>query len=65
MRHLYEERLERHTSIAQAVWESNRRILDDRRAAGQSTHPWYWAGFVDSGWDSEVTAPASGVLARK
>ncbi|HEY3703865.1 MAG TPA: CHAT domain-containing protein [Terracidiphilus sp.] len=63
--HLYRERLERHVSIADAVWQSNRALLEQRRAAGQSTHPWYWAGFVASGWDSEEPPPAPRSLARK
>ena len=65
MHHLYGERLEHHTSIAKAVWESNRRILAERRASGKNTHPWYWAGFVASGWDAEGSPAPSGVLARK
>jgi CHAT domain-containing protein len=65
MHHLYGERLEQHASTAQAVWESSRALLAERRAAGRSTHPWYWAGFVGSGWDSDGSAPASGSLARK
>jgi CHAT domain-containing protein len=65
MRHLYSERLKHHTSIADAVWQSTHTLLEERRAAGRSTHPWYWAGFVASGWDSKAAAPPSGSLARK
>jgi CHAT domain-containing protein/tetratricopeptide (TPR) repeat protein len=32
-----------------AVHQANRRLLDRRRAAGESTHPYYWAGFIASG----------------
>jgi CHAT domain-containing protein len=63
MRHLYAERFELHASTAEALWLSNRALLAERRTAGQSTHPWYWAGFVGSGWDSGDGAPGS--LARK
>ncbi|UWZ84478.1 CHAT domain-containing protein [Occallatibacter riparius] len=63
MRHLYGERLEQHASTAEAVWDSTRKMLDERRAAGKSTHPWYWAGFVGSGWDPDESASES--LARK
>jgi CHAT domain-containing protein len=52
MRELYAERLGRHASTADAVWNSSRALLLERRAAGKSTHPWYWAGIVGSGvWE--------------
>jgi len=52
MHHFYTMRLGQHASIADAVWESARNLLAERRAAGKSTHPWYWAGFVGSGrWE--------------
>jgi len=52
VRELYREHLQYHRSAADAAWIAARRMLADRRAAGQSTHPWYWAGFVASGgWD--------------
>ena len=52
MHELYSERLGNHASTADAVWLSARKVLLQRRAAGVSTHPWYWAGFVGSGgWD--------------
>ena len=52
MHQLYAARLEHHASTADAVWNSSRTLLLARRAAGQSTHPWYWAGFVGSGaWE--------------
>jgi len=52
MHELYVERLELHASTANAVWNAERKILLARRAAGKSTHPWYWAGFVGAGgWE--------------
>jgi CHAT domain-containing protein len=52
MHELYAERLGRHATTADAVWNSTRMLLLERRAAGKSTHPWYWAGFVGSGgWE--------------
>jgi CHAT domain-containing protein len=52
MHELYAERLGRHATTADAVWNASRTLLNDRRASGQSTHPWYWAGFVGSGgWE--------------
>jgi CHAT domain-containing protein len=49
MRALYEGRLERHLSTADAVHQASLHILQSRRAAGQSTHPFYWAAFVAAG----------------
>jgi CHAT domain-containing protein len=52
MHQFYTMRLGSHASTADAVWDSARQLLAERRAAGKSTHPWYWAGFVDSGgWE--------------
>jgi len=52
MHELYAQRLGHHASTADAVWNAERKLLLARRAAGKSTHPWYWAGFVASGaWD--------------
>jgi CHAT domain-containing protein/tetratricopeptide (TPR) repeat protein len=52
MHELYAERLSAHATTADAVWNSSRKLLLQRRAAGKSTHPWYWAGFVGSGgWE--------------
>jgi CHAT domain-containing protein len=52
MHNLYDQRLVHHASTADAVWNSARKQLLARRAAGKSTHPWYWAGFVGSGgWE--------------
>jgi CHAT domain-containing protein len=49
MRGLYGERFGRHVTTADAVWTSARTVLKARQFAGQSTHPWYWAGFVGAG----------------
>jgi len=49
MRELYTELLQQHAPTANATWLSARKLLNERRAAGLSTHPWYWAGFVSSG----------------
>jgi CHAT domain-containing protein/tetratricopeptide (TPR) repeat protein len=49
MRSLYAERFARHLTSADAAWLATRSLLAERRAAGKSTHPWYWAGFVASG----------------
>jgi isopentenyldiphosphate isomerase len=49
MHELYLQRLSLHASTADAVWNADRKLLLARRAAGQSTHPWYWAGFLASG----------------
>ena len=52
MHELYTERLGRRASTADAVWNSARTVLLERRAQGKSTHPWYWAGFVGAGdWE--------------
>ena len=52
MHELYALRLGRHETTADAAWLAARRMLNQRRAAGKSTHPWYWAGFVSSGgWE--------------
>jgi CHAT domain-containing protein len=52
MHELYTQRFTDHASTADSVWNAARKLLEERRAAGQSTHPWYWAGFVGSGgWE--------------
>ncbi len=52
MHELYSQRLGRRATTADAVWNSARTLLVERRTAGKSTHPWYWAGFVGSGgWE--------------
>jgi CHAT domain-containing protein len=52
MRGLYAERFGRHATTADSVWNADRALLKARAAAGKSTHPWYWAGFVGAGgWE--------------
>lgn len=52
MHELYLQRLGLHASTADAVWNAERKLLLARRAAGKSTQPWYWAGFVGAGgWE--------------
>lgn len=49
MEALYERRLVRRQDTAASVNGAMRDELARRRAAGESTHPFYWAGFVASG----------------
>jgi CHAT domain-containing protein len=49
MRALYVGRLQKHLDTADAMREASLSVLRDRRAHGQSTHPFYWAGFVAAG----------------
>lgn len=52
MHELYAQRFGRGASTADSIWNASQKLLADRRAAGLSTHPWYWAGFVGSGsWE--------------
>jgi CHAT domain-containing protein len=52
MRGLYSERFGRHATTADSVWLAARGLLLKRQAAGKSTQPWYWAGFVGAGaWE--------------
>jgi CHAT domain-containing protein len=49
MKALYEGRLEKHLDTAEAVRQAGLTVLNRRRKAGQSTHPFYWAAFVAAG----------------
>jgi CHAT domain-containing protein/tetratricopeptide (TPR) repeat protein len=49
MRALYAARLQRNLDTVDAVREAGLVVLRQRRARGQSTHPFFWAGFVASG----------------
>ena len=49
MTRLYEGRLTRNLSTADAVREASLGLLRQRRAKGLSTHPFYWGGFVAAG----------------
>lgn len=49
MKALYEGRLLRKLSTAEAVRSASLQVLRERRARGQSTHPFYWGAFVAAG----------------
>jgi len=49
MRALYEGRFQRRLATADAVHQASLAVLRDRRASGQSTHPFFWAAFVAAG----------------
>jgi CHAT domain-containing protein len=49
MRALYDARFQQHMTTADAVRAATLRTLSDRRRRGQSTHPFYWAGFIAAG----------------
>jgi CHAT domain-containing protein/tetratricopeptide (TPR) repeat protein len=49
MRDLYNARFSRHLTTAAAVRDASLNALKGRRARHQSTHPFYWAGFVAAG----------------
>jgi len=49
MKALYEGRLLKHLDTAEAVRNASLTVLKSRRARRESTHPFYWAGFVAAG----------------
>jgi CHAT domain-containing protein len=49
MKTLYREHLAKGKGTAEAVRAANLAALAKRRAAGVSTHPFYWAGFIAAG----------------
>ena len=49
MESLYRARLVSHRDTVDAMAEANLATLAARRAKGESTHPFYWGGFVASG----------------
>ena len=49
MEALYSARFGRHFDTADSVREASLNFIRERRARGQSTHPFYWAGFVAAG----------------
>ena len=52
MHELYSQRFGHGATTANSIWSASQNLLASRRAAGLSTHPWYWAGFVGSGaWE--------------
>ena len=46
---LYDARLLKKLSTAQAVREANLTVLRERRVKGLTGHPFYWAAFVAAG----------------
>jgi CHAT domain-containing protein len=49
MRALYQGRLQKRLSTADAMHQASLSVLENRRANHQSTHPFYWAAFVAAG----------------
>ena len=49
MGQLYRARLVHGLTTMDAVHQANLKMLRQRRAKGQTTHPFYWAGFVAAG----------------
>ncbi len=49
MRALYQARLTRGLSTAEAARAASLEVLEERRKGGQSLHPFYWAGFIAAG----------------
>jgi CHAT domain-containing protein len=49
MKALYSARLKDHLDTASSVRAASLAVLNERRAKKQSTHPFYWAGFVAAG----------------
>jgi CHAT domain-containing protein len=50
MLRFYQARLQRNVGVVQAVRSASAAELRARRAASRSTHPFYWGGFVASGF---------------
>jgi len=46
---LYKNRFRRGLGTAESVRAASLQLLSQRRAASQSTHPFYWAGFIATG----------------
>jgi CHAT domain-containing protein len=46
---LYDARLHRRLSTAESLRQASLHVLNTRREAGESTHPFYWAAFVAAG----------------
>jgi CHAT domain-containing protein len=49
MRELYRARFSQHLTTSDAMRTAALRVLAARRASGESSHPFYWAGFVAVG----------------
>jgi CHAT domain-containing protein/tetratricopeptide (TPR) repeat protein len=66
MRSFYEARLASGLDTAEATWQAHRDGLARCRAAGTSTHPLFWAGFVATGiQDSPPRATAQSRAIRE
>jgi CHAT domain-containing protein len=51
MQALYRARFAQHRNVPESMAQAMRETLAERRAANQSTHPYYWAAFVsEGGW---------------
>lgn len=51
MQALYQARFEQHAEVPDAMASAMRSVLTERRRAGQSEHPYYWAAFIsEGGW---------------
>jgi CHAT domain-containing protein len=49
MGYLYRARLEEKKDTAESVRAASLAVLEERRAKGESTHPFYWGAFVAAG----------------
>jgi CHAT domain-containing protein len=49
MTELYRERFAKRLNTAESVRAANLASIARRRAAGVSTHPFYWSGFIAVG----------------
>ena len=49
MKKLYQGRFLKRLGTAEAVREASLEVLRERRAKGESTHPFYWGAFVAAG----------------
>ena len=49
MKALYTARLSRHLDTPESIRAASIQVLEQRRRAGRSTHPFYWAAFVAAG----------------
>ncbi len=49
MEALYRSHFQQHLDTAEAVARAELTVLSERRTRGESTHPFYWAGFLAAG----------------
>jgi CHAT domain-containing protein len=51
MQALYRVRFAAHRAVPESMAAAMRAVIAGRRAAGLSTHPYYWSAFVsEGGW---------------